>query len=85
VYITPIETGNTPMIHLEGPREIRTNEQARARIPMNAAQVRGIVDEMERKTKSKDARVALARSAIRIGNITDDGKAVYAEYLARLG
>lgn len=72
------------MITLEGAREERTNEQARARIPMNAAQVRGIVDEMERHTKSKDARISLARSAIRIGNITDEGKAVYREYLARL-
>lgn len=73
------------MIHLDGPREERTNEQARARVPMNAAQVRAIVDEMEAKTKSKAARISLATSAIRIGNITDEGKAVYREYLARLG
>ncbi len=72
------------MIHLEGKREVRTNEQARARIPMNAAQVRALVDEMEARTKSKAARVSMARSAVRLGNITDEGKAVYQEYLARL-
>lgn len=66
---------------IKGPREPRTNAQARARIPMNAAQVRSIIDEMEAKTKSKAARISLARSAITIGNITEDGKAVYAEYL----
>jgi hypothetical protein len=73
------------MIRIEGTREERTNAQARARIPMNAAQVRGIIDEMEARTKSKDARISLARSAIRIGNIAPEGKAVYAEYLRRLG
>lgn len=73
------------MVHLEGAREVRTNEQARARIPMNAAQVRAIVDEMEARTKSKAARISLAQNAIRIGNITDEGKAVYREYLTLLG
>lgn len=73
------------MIHLEGPREERTNAQARARIPMNAAQVRAIIDEMERRTKQKTARVSLAQSAVCIGNITDEGKAVYREYLRLLG
>ena len=73
------------MITLEGPREIRTNEQARAGIPMNAAQVRAIVDEMEARTRSKPARVSLAQNAIRIGNITDEGKDVYREYLRQLG
>lgn len=72
------------MIHLDGPREERTNEQARARMPMNAAQVRAIIDEMERRTKQKAARVSLAKNAIAIGNITPEGKAVYAEYLAKL-
>jgi hypothetical protein len=72
-------------IILEGPREERTLDQARAGIPMNAAQVRACIDEMEKHTKSKSARAALARSAIRIGRITDDGKDVYREYLARLG
>lgn len=72
------------MIVLEGPREPRTNEQARARMPMNAAQVRAIIDEMEARTKNKDARISLARNAIRIGNITPEGKDVYREYLARL-
>jgi hypothetical protein len=72
------------MIHIEGPREERTNTQARARIPMNAAQVRSVIDEMERHTKQKAARIGLAQAAIRIGNVTDDGKAVYAEYLRQL-
>ncbi|RUM99012.1 hypothetical protein EET67_05065 [Pseudaminobacter arsenicus] len=73
------------MIVLEGPREERTNAQARARIPMNAAQVRSVIDEMELHTKQKAARVSLAQSAIRVGNITDEGKAVYREYLRQVG
>lgn len=73
------------MIVLEGPREARTNEQARARIPMNAAQVRRVIDEMEQHTKQKAARISLAKTAIRIGNITPEGKAVYREYLRLLG
>lgn len=35
------------MIRLTGPREERTNEQARARIPMNAGQVRAIIEMLE--------------------------------------
>lgn len=73
------------MIHIEGIREARTHAQARARIPMSAAQVRAVIDEMERHTKSRDARIAMAKAAIRIGNITDEGKAVYREYLRLLG
>lgn len=72
------------MITLEGSREERTNAQARARIPMNAAQVRHYIDQMERETKSKRARISLAESAIRIGNITPEGKDIYREYLQRL-
>lgn len=73
------------MIVLDGPREVRTNEQARARIPMSAAQVRHIIDQMERFTKGKNTRIVAAQNAIRLGNITDEGKAVYQEYLTRLG
>lgn len=73
------------MIHIEGTREARTNEQARARIPMNAAQVRAVIDEMEASTKQKAARIALAKTAIRIGNITPEGKDVYREYLRQIG
>lgn len=73
------------MIVLEGPREERHHEQARARIPMNAAQVRAVIDEMEASTKQKAARIALAKTAIRIGNITDEGRDVYREYLRQIG
>ena len=71
-------------INIVGPREERTHAQARARIPMNAAQVRGIIDEMEAKTKSRDARISLATHAIQIGNITEEGKDVYREYLRQM-
>ena len=72
------------MIHLQGPRAPRTNSQARARIPMNAAQVRAVIDEMELRTKSKAARIGLAESAIRIGRVTECGRAVWREYLDAL-
>jgi archaeosine-15-forming tRNA-guanine transglycosylase len=39
---------------------------------------------MERETKDKRARVVVARNAIRFGRITDEGKAVYSEYLAQI-
>ena len=66
------------------PREIRTNEQARAGIPMDALQVRHVIDEMEKHTRSKSARASLAKLAIRFGNITPEGKEVYREYLITL-
>lgn len=72
------------MIILEGRREERTNEQARARIPMNADQVRGVIDSMEAETKSKRARIGMAEHAIKRGFSTPDAKAVWSEYLARL-
>jgi hypothetical protein len=72
------------MVILEGAREERTNEQARARIPMNAAQVRGVIDSMEAETKSKRARIGMAELAIKHGFVTPDAKYVWCEYLARL-
>lgn len=70
---------------LSGQREIRTNEQARARIPMNAAQVRDIIDEMmsvRGSMKSRLDRISrMAVHAIRIGNVSEDGKAVWREWL----
>lgn len=72
------------MIILEGPREERTNEQDRARIPMNAAQVRHCIDRMERETKQKSARIGMAKLAIKHGFTTPDAKDVWREYLRLL-
>lgn len=73
------------MATLEGPREIRTNEQARAGIPMNAAQVRGVIDELMavkgRRETVLDRCRRTANLAIRIGNVTEDGKDVWREWL----
>jgi hypothetical protein len=66
---------------LDGSRQERTNEEARARIPMNASQVRACIDEMQAQTKSRAARLSMARHAISIGNITPEGKDVWREYL----
>ena len=60
----------------------RTNEQARAGIPMNAAQVRAYIAEMDAKNKSKSARIRMAEIAIKYGNITAGGKDIWREYIA---
>lgn len=72
------------MVTLEGPREERTNEQARARIPMNAAQVRHYIDQMEHETKSRRARKGMAELAIKRAFCTDEARNVWREYLAKL-
>lgn len=72
------------MINLEGPRAARTNEDARAGIPMTADNVRWYIDQMERETKSVAARRSLAKSALTMGNISPEGRDVYREYLALL-
>lgn len=72
------------MIYLKGTREERTNAQARARIPMNAAQVRHCIDQMERETKSKRARVGMAELAIKRAFCTDEARNVWREYLRLL-
>lgn len=72
------------MINLPGPRKERTYEAARAGIPMDADEVRWCIDQLERDTKNKNARIRLAELAINIGNITADGKAVYADYLKQV-
>jgi hypothetical protein len=63
----------------------RTNEEARARIPMNAAQVAAIIETMERDTKSKAARRRMAEAAVLIGNVTEEGRDVWRRYLATFG
>jgi hypothetical protein len=50
---------------------------------MNAEQVRGIIAEMDGVT-NKAARIRMAEAAIKIGNITPEGKDVWREYLARI-
>jgi phage terminase large subunit-like protein len=62
----------------------RTHAEARARIPMTADQVRGIIAEMEAAGTRKSARIKLAELAIRVGNITDEGKEVYRAYAEKL-
>lgn len=72
------------MINLPGQRKPRSNDDARRGVPMTADEVRWFVDKMERETKDKRARVVLVRNAIKFGNITEDGKAVYADYLKQV-
>lgn len=70
---------------IDGPREPRTNADARARIPMNAANVRWVIDQMMAvKGRGKIERIrSMANNAIRIGNVADGGKAVWREWLSR--
>jgi len=71
---------------LNGPREERTHAAARAGLPMTAANVRSVIDELEACNKSKSARRSMAENAIKIaaisGKTTADGVAVWREYLA---
>lgn len=72
------------MTMLDGPKEDRTHAAARARIPMTAANVRWIIAEMAEAKTSLPARKSLAEKALHLGNISDEGRAVYREYLASL-
>lgn len=69
---------------IQGPREVRTHESARARIPMTAGNVRSIIDEMHEAKASKAARKSMAQNAIRVGNNSEEGRAVWRDYLAAL-
>jgi len=51
---------------------------------MNAAQARWAIDQLEARTRSRDARIRMAEIALRIGRLTEEGRAVYREYLLRL-
>lgn len=70
------------MIHLEGPRKDRSNEDARRGIPMTAAEVRHCIDQLEAGNPHRAARKRMAELAIIHGNITPEGKDVYREYLS---
>lgn len=67
---------------LTGPREERTNEAARARIPMTAANVRWVIDQMAAAKTNMNARKRMAELALKVGNTSEDGKAVWLAYLA---
>lgn len=70
---------------LSGPIAERSNADARNRIPMTAAEVRGIIATMERETKSRAARKRMAQlGASGVGNISAEGRALYAAYAAAL-
>lgn len=49
--------------------------------PKGPEYAKGIIAEMTCGTKSEAARRALARTAISVGNYTDEAKAVFQEYL----
>lgn len=69
------------MITLTGTREEHTNDMAKARIPMSAAHVRHYIDQLEAGNPNKSARIRMAELAVKFGNVTEDGKAVWREYL----
>ncbi len=50
--------------------------------PRTADYAAGVIDEMKRHTKSKAARVKMAKMAIEMGNYTDEARAVWRAYLA---
>jgi hypothetical protein len=50
--------------------------------PRNAEYAVEVIAELKRDCKSKKARVRMAEMAISMGNYTDDGRAVWCDYLA---
>ena len=60
----------------------RTLQQARNGELMNAEQVRAIIETMNRDTKSRAARKAMASAAVNRAKVTEEGRAVWADYLA---
>ena len=52
---------------------------------MDAAAVREITDQMRRDTKSKTARIAMAKVALSRDNLTDDGRVVWQAFLDEQG
>lgn len=69
------------MINLSGTREEFTNDMAKARVPMSAAHVRHYIDQLEAGNPNRDARKRMAELAIKFGNVAEDGKAVWHQYL----
>lgn len=70
------------MITLTGPRTEFTNEMAKARIPMNADHVRHYIDQLEIGNPNRNARKRMAELAVKHARVTEDGLAVWREYLA---
>lgn len=60
----------------------RTHAEARAGIPMNAEQVSEVIRQMEAETKSRPARKRMAEVAIRLANVTTEGREAWIRYLA---
>lgn len=50
--------------------------------PRNAEYAADVIAELKRECKSKKARVRMAEMAVSMGNYTDEGRAVWREYLA---
>ena len=51
---------------------------------MTAANVRHVIHEMEIARTNRSARKRMAQIALKIGNISEEGKAVYRAYLDTL-
>jgi hypothetical protein len=66
---------------ISGTREEFTQSMAIARMPMNAAHVRSYIDKLEAGNPNRNARKRMAELALKHANITDDGRAVWVEYL----
>lgn len=60
----------------------RTLAEARAGIPMNAAQVEAAIAEMDRMTKSRAARKRMAEVAVKFAKVTPEGREIWVRYLA---
>ena len=54
-----------------------------ANTQQSATYARQIIATMNRETRSRKARLSLARLAIKLGNYDAAGKAVFADYLKR--
>lgn len=48
---------------------------------MDATAVRAVVETMRRETKSRAARIAMAKAALKLAKLTPCGRAVWQEFL----
>jgi hypothetical protein len=67
---------------LTGEQRGRSNSDARAGIPMNGPEVRDVISKRIAATGDKTSCKAIAKLALKIGNLSPCGRQVYQEYIA---
>jgi hypothetical protein len=66
---------------LSGETRDRSNDDARARIPMTAPEVRHCIASRIEATGNQQSAASMARLALRMGNLAPCGRALYEQYI----